>query len=59
MKPLRVGFLDRVVLVEVCLNDPNKVVGEREGCGRNVGVDCLRKLFERTKAAISTDSLQI
>ena len=47
-----------MVLVEICLDDPNKVVGERKGCGRDVGVDCLRKLFKRTKAAISIDSLR-
>lgn len=59
MKSLRVRFLDRMVLVEICLDDLNEVVREGKGCGRNVVVDCLRKLFERTDAIISIGNLRI
>lgn len=54
---MRVGLLDGIVLVEICLDDLNKVVGERKSGGRNVGVDCLCKLFERTEPAISIGRL--
>jgi hypothetical protein len=45
LKSLGVRVLDRRVLVEVCLDDFEEFVREREGIDRDVGIDGFNQLF--------------